>query len=230
MSGNSFYLFFFLPTAIRGHTISVIAASGSGCAFRMSACFGCIRRCFNADGFNPVASQANRIPRVTLDMLHMGEDVVIVKNSQRICGSGAALATAPLVQNKSYFEVKLQQTGVWGIGVATRRTDLNRVPLGQDADSTVITSEGTVLRSKDVLHKVQQTIQEGDVIGVTFDHIELNFYLNGTDMHIPVTGIKGEVYPVVYVDQGAVMDAVFAAFYHTPPLGFEQIMVEQSLL
>lgn len=40
-----------------------------------------------------------------------GQDVVIVKNGQRICGSGAALANAPLVQNKSYFEVKVQQAG-----------------------------------------------------------------------------------------------------------------------
>ncbi|XP_064454868.1 SPRY domain-containing protein 7-like [Ornithodoros turicata] len=196
----------------------------------MATCFGCIRRCFSSSGFNPTASDVSRLPRVTLDMLHMGQEVVIVKNSQRICGSGAALATAPLVQNKSYFEVKLQQTGVWGIGVATRKADLNRVPLGQDAESTVLTSERTVQRSKDTLHKVQQTIQEGDIIGVTYDHLELNFYLNGTDLHIPVTGIKGEVYPVLYVDQGAVLDAVFTGFYHTPPLGFEQVMVEQSLL
>jgi hypothetical protein len=36
---------------------------------------------------------------------------VIVKNGQRICGSGGALASAPVVQNKAYFEVKIQQSG-----------------------------------------------------------------------------------------------------------------------
>jgi hypothetical protein len=41
----------------------------------------------------------------------VGTDVVIVKNGHRICGSGAALGNAPLVQNKAYFEVKIQQTG-----------------------------------------------------------------------------------------------------------------------
>lgn len=40
-----------------------------------------------------------------------GHEVVIVKNGQRICGSGGALASAPLVQSKSYFEVKIQQSG-----------------------------------------------------------------------------------------------------------------------
>nr|CAD7458779.1 unnamed protein product [Timema tahoe] len=40
-----------------------------------------------------------------------GHEVVIVKNGMRVCGSGGALASAPLVQSKSYFEVKLQQSG-----------------------------------------------------------------------------------------------------------------------
>jgi hypothetical protein len=34
-----------------------------------------------------------------------------VKNGQRICGSGAALANTPIVQNKAYFEAKLQSSG-----------------------------------------------------------------------------------------------------------------------
>jgi hypothetical protein len=40
-----------------------------------------------------------------------GHEVVIVKNGQRLCGSGGALASAPLVQSKAYFEVKIQQSG-----------------------------------------------------------------------------------------------------------------------
>lgn len=43
-----------------------------------------------------------------------GNDVVIVKNGRRICGTGGALANAPIVQNKAYFEVKLQSTGKRG--------------------------------------------------------------------------------------------------------------------
>ena len=52
---------------------------------------------------------------------------MVVKGGQRVCGSGCALGNAPLVQNKAYFEVKLQQGGVWAIGLATREADLNRV-------------------------------------------------------------------------------------------------------
>jgi hypothetical protein len=40
-----------------------------------------------------------------------GNEVVIVKNGTRICGSGGVLCTAPIVQNKCYFEVKVQQSG-----------------------------------------------------------------------------------------------------------------------
>ena len=40
-----------------------------------------------------------------------GVDCVIVKSGRRICGTGAALANAPLVQDKSYFEVKVQCGG-----------------------------------------------------------------------------------------------------------------------
>jgi hypothetical protein len=37
---------------------------------------------------------------------------VIVKNGRRICGTGAALANAPIAQNKAYFEIKIQCTGL----------------------------------------------------------------------------------------------------------------------
>lgn len=54
-----------------------------------------------------------------------GYEVVIVKGGQRVCGSGGALGNAPLVQSKSYFEVKIQQGGSWAIGLATRQTNLS---------------------------------------------------------------------------------------------------------
>lgn len=51
--------------------------------------------------------------------------MVVVKGGLRVCGSGAVLGNAPLVQSKSYFEVKIQQSGSWSIGLATRQTDLS---------------------------------------------------------------------------------------------------------
>ena len=34
--------------------------------------------------------------------------------------------------------------------------------------------------------------------GVSYDHVELNFFLNGKSMQCPVMGIRGMVYPVFY--------------------------------
>lgn len=48
-----------------------------------------------------------------------------MKGGHRVCGAGAALGNAPLVQSKSYFEVKIQQGGTWSVGLATRQTDLS---------------------------------------------------------------------------------------------------------
>lgn len=40
-----------------------------------------------------------------------GVDCVVVKSGRRVCGTGGALANAPIVQDKSYFEVKIQCGG-----------------------------------------------------------------------------------------------------------------------
>lgn len=39
---------------------------------------------------------------------------------------------------------------------------------------------------------------EGDTIGVSYDHVELNFYLNGKNLEVPTLNVKGTVFPVVY--------------------------------
>jgi hypothetical protein len=40
-----------------------------------------------------------------------GQDVVIVKNGRRLCGTGGAISNVPIIQNKAYFEVKVQARG-----------------------------------------------------------------------------------------------------------------------
>lgn len=89
---------------------------------------------------------------------------MVIKNGQRICGSGGCLATAPLVQNKAYFEVKLQQGGVWGCGLATRGADLNVAPGGHDTESWVLCSDMCVRHGQNSLYRISQQIQEGDII------------------------------------------------------------------
>lgn len=158
-------------------------------------------------------------------------DVVIVKSGRRICGTGGCLATAPLHQNKSYFEFKIQSTGVWGIGVATQKVNLNQVPMGRDTNSLVLRHDGSVYHNNEEKNRLpaNNLPQEGDIVGITYDHVELNLYLNGKNMHCPASGIRGTVYPVVYVDDSAILDCQFSDFYHTPPQGFEKILFEQQI-
>lgn len=225
------------------------------------------------NGFSLTPSVPIRVKEnpVQLDTLHMGHEVVVVKGGQRVCGSGCALGNAPLVQNKAYFEVKLQQGGVWAVGLATRETDVNRVHGGVDKESWCLNSDGTVRHSNEEMyhltaaprdsptaellvstspdHKDTDRMErerereengvltsaavmpvEGDTIGVAYDHVDLNFYLNGKSMEVPVRSVRGTVYPALYVDDGAILDINLDNFLYPPPPGYEKIMVEQSLL
>lgn len=176
------------------------------------------------------ARRTLEVDRIQLDSTKMGHEVVVVKGGTRACGSGGALATAPLVQSKSYFEVKLQQSGHWAIGVATTKTDLESRG-GMDAYSWVLDSDNCVRHDGKVLHelkgaenvpqeerrdsltdvllpeiKTSGDVQmnnlgiptEGDTIGVSYDHVELNFYLNGKKLEVPVLNVRGNVYPALF--------------------------------
>ena len=115
-----------------------------------------------------------------------------------MCGTGGALCTLPIIQNKAYFEVKIQAQGNWGIGLATRKVDLNKVPLGSDGNSWVLRNDGCVYSNNNIKFKTSHMLDEGDVIGVTYDHELLNFYHNGDDLESTITGIRGTIYPVFY--------------------------------
>ena len=87
-----------------------------------------------------------------------------MKNCGRVCGRGGVLGNAPLVQSKSYFEVKIQQEGIWGVGIATRSTSLNATVGGNDTESWALNSDGVIRHNQQELHKVQNLPQEGDII------------------------------------------------------------------
>ncbi|CAH0406086.1 unnamed protein product [Chilo suppressalis] len=227
--------------------------------------FCCLKSCINGFSLSPSVPIRIKENPVQLDTLHMGHEVVVVKGGQRVCGSGCALGNAPVVQNKAYFEVKLQQGGVWAVGLATRETDVNCVHGGVDKESWCLNSDGTVRHANEELYhlsaaprdsptadllvstlsadqKEQESKEtdvptsaavmpvEGDTIGVAYDHVELNFFLNGKSMEIPVRNVRGTVYPALYVDDGAILDINLDNFLYPPPPGYEKIMVEQSLL
>ena len=103
-------------------------------------------------------------PEVCLDVSRAGQDVVIVKNGRRLCGTGGALSNVPIIQNKAYFEVKIQANGLWGVGLASRKVDLNKVPLGNDSESWVLRNDACIYSSNVVKFKSPHPIDEGDVI------------------------------------------------------------------
>lgn len=201
--------------------------------------FCCLKGCLDGFNFNPPTQHIPRPNPIQLDTSFMGYEVVVVKGGQRVCGAGAVLGNAPLVQSKSYFEVKVQQGGSWSVGLATRQTDLSLTLGGMDEFSWGLCSDHILRHNKQELHKLNisnssdagvQNIQEGDVIGVSFDHIQLKFYINGHDIDFAISNVKGTTYPALYVDDGAILDIVLENFNHSPPSGFEKIMLEQSLL
>nr|CAG4642085.1 EOG090X0EPP [Eurycercus lamellatus] len=197
----------------------------------MASIFCCFRGCANfLDlGITNTNLPVKKQPVVVLDSQQIGQEVVLVKNGSRICGTGGALGNTPIMQDKAYFEVRLQQSGVWGIGLGSEKADLNTVPMGSDNDSWVLCSDGSLRHNKEEMHRITQLPQEGDTIGVSYNHIELNFYLNGQKLDCPFTNVKGKVYPAVYVDEGAVLDIIFEDFSRDVPSGYDKIIVENRI-
>jgi hypothetical protein len=54
--------------------------------------------------------------------------------------------------------------GVWGVGLATRSTDLNHSPGGHDAESWVLCWDGVLRHNNTELQKIQDSAQEGDIV------------------------------------------------------------------
>lgn len=70
--------------------------------------------CLQGPSFSATESYARlqeEAHSVKMDTNFMGPGVVLLKSGSRICGVGGALATAPIVQNKAYFQINIQQSG-----------------------------------------------------------------------------------------------------------------------
>lgn len=80
-----------------------------------------------------------------------------------------------------------------------------------------MSNDHLVRHNKQELHKISLTspeeeiaqIQEGDIIGVAFDHIQLKFFVNGKEIDHTVSNIKGTVYPALY----GIINLYFAVKY-----------------
>ena len=54
--------------------------------------------------------------------------------------------------------------GVWGVGLATRRADMNQIPLGNDNESWVLRHDGILSHNNSECGKLVDTPQEGDIV------------------------------------------------------------------
>ena len=95
------------------------------------------------------------------------------------------------------LQVKVQQGGVWSAGICTPAADLN-TDLGLDHNSWAVTSGGQVRARSSQEYSLAAKLEEGDVLGFSYDHVELNIFCNGKNLDTPVLGIKGTVFPVFY--------------------------------
>ena len=176
------------------------------------------------------ARQQQPTSKVVLDTASMGREAVVIKDCTRLCGNGAARASSLIMQDRAYWETRILLGGQWGAGLCDQDTDLNTDP-GRDPGSWVVmvTSGGQVMvRGAEVY--TMDKMEEGDVLGFSYDHEELNIFCNGEKLDISVQGIKGVVYPVFYVDEGAILECVFEKFQYQPPDGIERIMKEKALI
>ena len=58
----------------------------------------------------------------------------------------------------------LHLLGVWGVGLATRRADMNQIPLGNDNESWVLRHDGILSHNNSECGKLVDTPQEGDIV------------------------------------------------------------------
>lgn len=97
-----------------------------------------------------------------------GDEVVVIKNGTRLCGSGGCLATASIVQDKSYFEVKIQREGTWGVGLSSGTLDVNKIPFGNDKLSWVLREDGKIYHNGEAIGNLPEVPRESDVLVSSF--------------------------------------------------------------
>mmetsp|Transcript_13949 Transcript_13949/g.35636 ORF Transcript_13949/g.35636 Transcript_13949/m.35636 type:complete len:196 (-) Transcript_13949:175-762(-) len=169
----------------------------------------------------------------TLDPRYKGNEVVLSSDNLTVSGTGTALALAPLLQDRSFFEFTVQTPGSFAVGVASREVD-RKGALGNDAYSWAFRSDLFLVHNKATEQIISDTqVCVGDVIGVSYDHTVLSFYHNGVLLDSCFYSVRGRVYPAISVD-GAQVSANFGHLPFVHPLakerGFKGVLFEQSII
>ena len=158
-----------------------------------------------------------------------------VLSSGRISGSGTCLSRAPLQQDRTYFECRVESigdgaSGAFCMGVARARDNPAELSgqLGFVAHSWGLRSTSS---AADGPYKV------GDVLACAFDQNDypacLSFYKNGKRLDdAEIRGAKGaRLHAAVSVTPGLELRCTFSqGFQFPPPQSFDGIMVARSLV
>lgn len=85
---------------------------------------------------------------------------------------------------------------------------MNQILGGMDEFSWALCHDHIIRHKKQELYKINisetadtgeiSKIQEGDIVGIAYDHIQLKFFVNGTEIDHSVTNVKGTVFPALY--------------------------------
>jgi len=149
---------------------------------------------------------------------HRGPSVVVGADL-KVSGSGSISANSQLLQNKSYWEIRIlsiSQTGSWCIGVTRDVISALDRSLYDRPDSWCCSSLSAGISSK-----------PDDVIGIFYDlsgvRTVISFSLNGVPQpNLTITNIKGDVYPAVSVAGDCCLQANFGQ----QPFRYQQQMKE----
>lgn len=143
------------------HRLLVVAAAPAQSQKTMGCCFG--KKDELPPAFDPTIGLSGKLkgPQVQVDGL-------------TVSGTGSIMGDSPILQDKGYFEVTIQNVGPFAIGVATRDSPLDDV-LSQEKSRTAwtLTSQQAGLPA----------LPAGSTLGVALDQgdypVQVYFYLDG---------------------------------------------------
>ena len=143
----------------------------------------------------------------TLSLSTAKGPAVVVTAPNTVSGMGTVLGNSQLLQNRTYWEVHIDALppgSSFCIGVTSNPKDDLASPLSSRPSSFALSST----------HPSILSLQAGDVLGLFYDlsgvKTMLGFSINGRrEASLTIGGIKGDVYPAISVEGGAVVRAVF---------------------
>lgn len=89
--------------------------------------------------------------------------MALVKKTNSLCCPASVS-----LQNNMFFSLlySCHTLGIWGIGVATQKANLNQIPLGRDVHSLVMRNDGALYYNNEEKNRLpaNNLPQEGDVV------------------------------------------------------------------